>query len=135
MLSPRPQRQKAKAWKRGPACETTLTNRLARSRSCLTGYSDKAFGPNDAITREQFAAILYRYSQFKGYDVSVGEDTNILDFDDAASISTYAVPAIQWACGSGMISGVSALTLDPQGVTSRAQAATMFMRYCAEIVK
>ena len=107
--------------------------RWAASNGVVEGYNDKAFGPNDAITREQFAAILYRYSQFKGYDVSVGEDTNILDFDDAQSISTYAVPAIQWACGSGVISGVSALTLDPTGVTSRAQAATMFMRYCENV--
>ena len=109
--------------------------RWAASSGIVTGYSDKAFGPNDAITREQFAAILYRYSQFKGCDVSVGEDRNILDFDDTQSISTYAVPAIQWACGSGMISGVNAFTLDPTGVTSRAQAATMFMRYCTAIVK
>ena len=109
--------------------------RWAASNGIVTGYSDKEFGPNDAITREQFAAILYRYSQFKGYDVSVGEDTNILDFDDAQSIGTYAVPAIQWACGSGVISGTGKFTLDPQGITSRAQAATMFMRYCAEIVK
>ncbi len=109
--------------------------RWAASNGVVTGYSDKAFGPNDAITREQFAAILWRYSKLKGYDVSVGEDTNILDYNDAQSVSSYAVPAIQWACGSGMISGTSALTLDPTGVTSRAQAATMFMRYCAEIVK
>ena len=107
--------------------------RWAAVNGIVEGYNDKAFGPNDAITREQFAAILYRYSQFKGYDVSVGEDTNILDFDDAQSISTYAVPAIQWACSSGVISGVSALTLDPQGITSRAQAATMFMRYCENV--
>ena len=109
--------------------------RWAASNGVVTGYSDKAFGPNDAITREQFAAILWRYSKLKGYDVSVGEDTNILNYNDAQSVSSYAVPAIQWACGSGMISGTSALTLDPTGVTSRAQAATMFMRYCAEIVK
>ena len=107
----------------------------AAENGIVGGYGNGKFGSNDPITREQFAAILYRYAQFKDVDVSVGEDTNILDFDDAQSISTYAVPAIQWACGSGMISGVSALTLDPQGVTSRAQAATMLMHYCAEIVK
>ncbi len=109
--------------------------RWAASNKIVTGYSDTTFGPNDPIKREQFAAILYRYSQFKGYDVSVGEDTNILDFDDAQSISTYAVPAIQWACGSGVMTGVSTFTLDPQGVTSRAQAATMFMRYCENVNK
>ena len=109
--------------------------RWAASEKLVDGYSDTAFGSNDAITREQFASILWRYSKLKGYDVSVGEDTNILDYDDAPSISSYAVAAMQWACGSGMISGVTSDTLVPGGVTSRAQAATMFMRYCAEIVK
>ena len=109
--------------------------RWATSNGVVTGYSDKAFGPNDAITREQFASILWRYSKLKGYDVSVGENTNILDYEDASKVSSYAVSAMQWACGSGMISGVTSDTLVPGGVTSRAQAATMFMRYCAEIVK
>lgn len=82
--------------------------RWAVSSGVVTGYSDTAFGPNDTITREQFAAILYRYAQYKGMDVSAGGDTDILGFDDAPSISAYAVPAIRWACGSGVISGVSA---------------------------
>ena len=107
----------------------------AAENGIVGGYGNGKFGSNDPITREQLAAILYRYAQFKDVDVSVGEDTNILDFDDAQSISSYAVPAIQWACGSGVISGVSALTLDPQGITSRAQAATMLMHYCTEIAK
>ncbi len=107
----------------------------AAEHGIVGGYGDGKFGSNDPITREQFAAILYRYAQFKGVDVSVGEDTNIMDYDDVSSISSYAVPAIQWACGSGLMSGVSALTLDPTGVTSRAQAATMLMRYCAEVAK
>ena len=105
----------------------------AAENGIVTGYSDTTFGPNDPITREQLAAILYRYAQYKGVDVSVGEDTNILDFDDAQSISSYAVPAIQWAVGSGVISGTSEFTLDPQGITSRAQAATMLMRYCENV--
>ncbi len=107
--------------------------RWAVSSGVVTGYSDTAFGPNDTITREQFAAILYRYAQYKGMDVSAGGDTDILGFDDAPSISAYAVPAIRWACGSGIISGVSARTLAPQGLTSRAQAACMMQRFLTGI--
>ena len=107
----------------------------AAENGIVGGYGGGKFGPNDLITREQFAAILYRYAQFKGVDVSVGKDTNILDFDDAPDISSYAVPAIQWACGSGVITGTSATTLSPDGTATRAQAATMLMRYCAEVEK
>ena len=109
--------------------------RWAAANGVAMGYEDGSFAPNEAITREQFAAILWRYAKLKGYDVSVGEDTNILDYDDAFTVSSYAVAAIQWACGSGMINGTSAHELSPKDATSRAQAATMFMRYCAEIVK
>ena len=52
-------------------------------------------------------AILYRFAQYKGADVSVGGDTNILSFSDAAAVSEYAVPAMQWACGSGLVAGVA----------------------------
>ena len=107
----------------------------AAENGIVGGYGNGKFGPNDPITREQLAAILYRYAQYKGVDVSVGEDTNILDFDDAKSISSYAVPAIQWACGSGVLTGTSATTLSPDGTATRAQAATMLKRYCTEIAK
>ncbi len=107
----------------------------AAENGIVGGYGDGRFGPNDPITREQLAAILYRYAQLKDVDVSVGEDTNILDFDDAQSISSYAVPAIQWACGSGIITGTSVTTLSPDGTATRTQAATMLMRYCIEIAK
>ncbi len=106
--------------------------RWAASNGIVTGYDDAHFGANEAITREQFAAILWRYSKFCGYDVSVGEDTNILDYEDATSISSYAIPAIQWACGSSVISGVSELKLEPKGVTTRAQAACMIQRFLTE---
>ena len=71
----------------------------ANANGIVSGYGSGKFGPNDKVTREQLAAILYRYAQYKKYDVSVGEDTNILSYDDAQSISSYAIPAIQWACG------------------------------------
>ena len=72
--------------------------RWAAGCGVVKGYDNGCFGPNDAVTREQMAAILYRYAQHKGYDVSAGEDTNILSFDDAFAVSEYAIPAMQWAC-------------------------------------
>ena len=114
--------------------------RWAASEGIVHGYGDgSSFGPNDPVTREQMATILWRYAKAKGYDVSAGESTSILDFPDAADISGYAVPAMQWGVGSGMVAGKDAAdgskTLDPQGETDRAQMATLMMRFCAEIVK
>ena len=106
----------------------------AASQGIVGGYGNGLFGPEDNITREQLAAILYRYAQAKGYDVSVGEDTNILSYTDALEISEYAIPAMQWACGAGVIEGVTDSTLVPQGDATRAQAAVMLMRFCEEYV-
>ena len=93
-----------------------------------TGYADGSFRPNDSITREQLAAILYRYAKYKGVDVSVGEDTNILSYADAAEISDYAFPAMQWACGAGVMQGSNGNLL-PRGRATRAQIAAMLHRY------
>ena len=103
----------------------------AAENGIVGGYGGGLFGPEDNITREQLAAILYRYAQTKGYDVSVGEDTNILSYADALDVSEWAIPAMQWACGSGVINGVTDSTLVPQGNATRAQAATMLMRFCS----
>ena len=107
----------------------------AASEGIATGYGDGTYGPDDSITREQLAAILYRYASYKGYDVSVGEDTNILSYADALDVSEWAIPAMQWACGSGVIEGVTDSTLVPQGNATRAQAATMLMRFCETVAK
>ena len=98
----------------------------------VTLTHDGEFGPDDAITREQLVTILYRYAQGKGYDVSVGEDTNILSYTDTQEVSEYAISAMQWACGAGIIEGVTESTLVPQGNSTRAQVATMLMRFCEE---
>lgn len=87
----------------------------ANANGIVSGYGSGKFGPNDKVTREQLAAILYRYAQYKKYDVSVGEDTNILSYDDAQSISSYAIPAIQWACGAGVVTGKSGQQAGPEG--------------------
>ena len=118
--------------------------RWASSAGIITGTKIPAdtapwpmgFEPDKAVTREQLSAMLYRYAQYKGVDVSVGEDTNILSYDDAFDIMDYAIPAMQWACGAGIVSGMTngtrALVLAPQASASRAVVATMLMRYCTE---
>lgn len=105
----------------------------ANANGIVSGYGSGKFGPNDKVIREQLAAILYRYAQYKKYDVSVGEDTNILSYDDAQSISSYAIPAIQWACGAGVVTGKSGSKLDPKGNATRAEVAAMLMRFCENV--
>lgn len=112
--------------------------RWAAGCGVVKGYDNGCFGPNDAVTREQMAAILYRYAQHKGYDVSAGEDTNILSYDDAFAVSEYAIPAMQWACGSGMVRGIAqkgGMFLVPGDTTTRAQAATLLMRFQSAFAK
>ena len=92
------------------------------------GVSDGTF-PANSITREQLAAILYRYAKASGADVSVGEDTNLLSYKDFQSVGQYAVPALQWAVGSGLIGGTANATLSPKGTATRAQAAVILVRF------
>lgn len=107
----------------------------AAEQGVVTGYDTTTFAPNDPITREQLAAILWRYAKISGVDVSVGEDTNILSYDDAMAVSEYAVAAMQWACGAGIINGVTESTLEPQGRATRAQAAAILHRFCEQVAK
>ena len=107
--------------------------RWAASEGIVNGVSDTEFAPGADVTREQFAAILYRYAQYRGYDVSVGESTNILSYADFDAVSEYAVSALQWACGEGIITGVTESTLVPQGTATRAQAAAMLQRFCENV--
>ncbi|WP_151076263.1 S-layer homology domain-containing protein [Flintibacter sp. KGMB00164] len=108
--------------------------RWATSEGVVSGYGD-SFGTNDPITREQFATMLWRYAQTQGYDVSIGEDTNILSYTDVADLSEYAIPAMQWAVGAGIINGTGdGSTISPLGQATRAQAAVMLMQFCEEYV-
>lgn len=100
----------------------------ARAWAIAEGVSDGT-DPNGLVTREQFATMLYRYAVAKGYDVSIGESTNILSYADFGQISEYAIPAMQWACGSGIVTGVTESTLEPAGTATRAQCAAMLMRF------
>ena len=102
----------------------------AAGQGIVSGYGGGLFGPDDPVTREQLAAILWRFAQARGYDVSVGEDTNILSYADFDQLSEYAVPAMQWACGAGIISGTGdGSTLSPRGEATRAQFAVMLTRF------
>ena len=116
-----------------PAAYYAEAIRWATTEGIAGGYGGGLFGPDDPITREQLAVMLHRYAQHEGCDVSIGEDTNILSYADAFTVSEYAVSALQWACGAGIISGTGdGSTLTPQGEATRAQAATVLMRFCEE---
>lgn len=101
----------------------------ANSIEVVTGYSDTGlFGPADKITREQMAVMMYRYARYKGYDISKKADFS--EFADASGVSSFAEDAMQWAVGMKIITGKDNGTrLDPQGNASRAECATIIMRF------
>jgi hypothetical protein len=101
----------------------------ALENGVMKGYGNGCFGPDDKVTREQLVTILYRYAKLKGVDVSIGEDTNILSYDDAFDVSSWAISAMQWACGSGVVTSKTASTLNPADSATRAEIATIIMRY------
>ena len=93
----------------------------------FAGYGKDKFCPDDPITREQLAAIFYRYADYKGYDLTVKGDLD--KFKDADKITDYAKTAMQWAVGSGLVKGKSGNQLDPQGTATRAEIAAMLHRF------
>lgn len=101
----------------------------ANEKGIVTGYTATQFGPNDNVTREQMATIMYRYAVMKGLDTTVGADTNLLSYKDANQISDYAMDSLAWANGAGIITGRTADTLAPQGDSTRAEVATIMMRF------
>ena len=103
----------------------------ASANGIVGGYGNGLFGSNDPITREQMAAILNRYSMYKGYDTAAAG--SITGFADAAQVSSYAVEPMGWAIGNGLISGTGNNTLVPKGNATRAQAAMILMRFCQNI--
>lgn len=107
----------------------------AASNKVVTGYADGTFRPNAAVTREQAAAILYRYAKSKDIDVSVGENTNILSYVDVQQASEYAIPALQWAVGAGVLNGKNGDRLAPTGTATRAEIAAIMQRWCENIIK
>lgn len=99
----------------------------------VNGYGNGTFGPNDPITQEQMAAILYRYAAYKGYDVTAR--ASLSGFTDITAVNSYAVEPLQWANAHGLINGTSATTLTPNGSATRAQVATILMRFCVDFAK
>ena len=99
----------------------------ARCNGIVDGVENNHFDPTGSLTREQMATVLYRYAQYKGADVSASGD--ISGFADSANVSSWAVDAVKWAVGSGLVNGVEGNALAPQGTSTRAQAATVLMRF------
>ena len=100
----------------------------AADTKVVTGYSNGNFGPGDNINREQMALMMYRYANYKGYDTSVRADFG--QYQDAASVSDFAAEAMQWAVGEKIITGkYNETQLDPKGNASRAECATIMMRF------
>ena len=104
--------------------------RWAASEGVTTGLPNGTFGVTDPCTRAQVVAFLYRYAQKAGMDVSVGEDTNILSYNDALTVQAWPVPAFQWACGAGVVQG-SGGALMPGDFCTRGQIVTMLCRALA----
>ena len=105
----------------------------AAQNGIVMGYSDTQFAPDDNITREQMASILYRYASFKGYDVSA--QSELAGYTDVSAISDYALTAMKWANGSGLINGRTDTTIEPQESASRAEVAAILMRFCENVAK
>lgn len=101
----------------------------AEKYGIVKGISDTEFAPDVEITREQMSAIMHRFAKYMGYDVSVGEDTNILSYEDFAEISEYAIPSMQWAVGAGLMKGQTDSILNPRATTTRAEVATLLQRF------
>ena len=96
----------------------------------VAGFSSEIFGPTQDISREDLASILYRYAEYKGYDIS--KASSLSGFGDSAAVSAYAVPAMEWAVACGYISGFPDKTLRPQENASRAQVASILARFVSD---
>ena len=107
----------------------------AASHGIVLGYGDGCYGPGDLVTREQLATILHRYAKYKGCDVSIGEDTNILSYYDAFTWSDWAVSALQWACGAGVLEDVPVGMLRPTDDATRGEIAHAIRIFCEEVAK
>lgn len=110
---------------------TWYTNAViwAKEAGIINGVTATEFAPHENITREQIATILHRYSQYKGYDVSIEGNTNIIEYDDAGSISEYAVSAMKYAVGNGLVRGKTSTTLNPKDIATRAEIAIVLQRF------
>ena len=104
----------------------------ANENDIVNGYGSGAFGPDDPITREQMASVLYRYAQLKGYDIAASG--NLAGFFDYGNVSPYAANPMRWAVGNSLISGMGDNMLAPEESSTRAQAAAILTRFCENVV-
>ena len=104
------------------------------SQNIAGGYGKGIYAPDDTLTREQLAAILQKYAQYKGYDMAANKEVDLQSYSDAASISDWAYTSMQWICDSGIVGGMPGtngdIILAPTGHATRAQVATMLMTFC-----
>ncbi len=105
----------------------------ANAKGIVKGVSETSFAPNQEITREQMATMLYRYAGVKEYATTAQVELNA--YPDAASVSDYAVDALRWSVKTGLIKGVTDTTLVPQGKATRAQTAMVLMRFMENVVQ
>ena len=105
----------------------------AAQNNIVNGVSDTEFAPGDDLTRQQLVTILYRYAEAKGYDVSASADLS--GYPDAGQVQDYAQPAMAWAVAENIIQGMEDGTLKPAGNASRAQIATILMRFCEDVAQ
>lgn len=105
----------------------------AAANGIVAGYGDHRFGPNDNVTREQLVALLYKYTQFKKYDLTM-KSTGLDKYPDCASISNYAMIPMLWAVSNGVISGTDR-GLEPTASANRAQVAVMMKAYNEHVVE
>lgn len=105
----------------------------ASNNNIVNGRSNSIFDPGTAVTRQELAAILYRYNNYRG--LSNGNLSNLSQFTDRGYVQSYAKEAMQWAVGNGIISGTTNTTLSPNGTAIRYQAAAMLTRYCQNFLK
>ena len=103
--------------------------RWAAENGIVTGYDADSFGPSDKLTREQLATILCRYARYKDVETALGETTPLTGFNDTPEVSDWAIKSVRWAVSAGIINGVGDGTLSPKTSATRAQVATMLMRY------
>ena len=107
----------------------------AAENGIAAGTGNGLFSAGRSITRQELAVMLWNYAKYEGIDVTVGEDTNILSFTDIDKAAGWAIPALQWACGAGILQGSTDGTLNPTDSATRAQVAAMLERFIATAVK
>ena len=105
----------------------------AATNGIVSGISENKFAPNEDITREQMALIIYRFAKMQGFDVSDAADLS--NFADTHEVSDWALDAIRWANKTELVKGTSETTLSPKATATRAQVAAILMRFCENVVK